>query len=87
MGVEVITADEATPGILRGASERLSPAARAALGRRLVVAGVTRLLDPTRELRAAQDALDVAATPDNQWAAGLFADLRARRVAGDYHRA
>jgi hypothetical protein len=29
--IEVITADEATPGILRGASERLSPAARAAL--------------------------------------------------------
>ena len=31
LGIEVITADEATPGITRGASERLSPAARAAL--------------------------------------------------------
>lgn len=31
VGIEVITADEATPGVARGASERLSPAARAAL--------------------------------------------------------
>jgi hypothetical protein len=31
VGIEVITADEATPGLTRGATERLSPAARAAL--------------------------------------------------------
>jgi hypothetical protein len=42
------------------------PDARRSRGGQQVVAGVARLLDPTRELRAAQDALDVAATPDNQ---------------------
>jgi hypothetical protein len=31
VGIAVITADEATPGLTRGATERLSPAARAAL--------------------------------------------------------
>jgi hypothetical protein len=33
---------------------------------RLVVRGARRLLDPTRELRAAQEQLDIAATADNR---------------------
>jgi len=41
------------------------PDARQSTAGRQVVKGVQQLLDPTRELRAAQEALDVAATPAN----------------------
>lgn len=42
------------------------PAARQSHEGQQVLSGVRRLLDPTRELRAAQDALEVATTPANQ---------------------
>src|SRR4249919_3386393 len=42
------------------------PAARHTRQGRQVVRGVQRLLDPSKELRAAQEALDIAATPDNR---------------------
>ena len=42
------------------------PEARHSRQGRQMVRGVQRLLDPSKELRAAQEALDVAATPDNR---------------------
>lgn len=42
------------------------PMARHSREGRQVIRGVQRVLDPTRELRAAQEALEVAATPDNR---------------------
>jgi len=42
------------------------PDARHSRQGRQVLRGVQNLIDPTRELRAAQDAIDIAATPDNQ---------------------
>ena len=42
------------------------PDARGSVQGRLVARGVQKLLDPSRELRDAQEALDVAATPANR---------------------
>lgn len=42
------------------------PQARHSREGRQVMYGMPRLLDPSRELREAQDALDIAATPDNR---------------------
>jgi hypothetical protein len=42
------------------------PAARHSRQGRQVVSGVQRLLDPSKELRAAQEALDITATPNNR---------------------
>ena len=42
------------------------PAARHSRSGQQVVSGVRRLLDPTQELRAAQEALDLAATPNTR---------------------
>jgi hypothetical protein len=51
-----------------------------------VVRGVRNLLDPTRELREAQDALDLAATPHNRLrlADALLGDSRASEAVVQY---
>lgn len=62
------------------------PDARHSPQGRQVVRGVRRLLDPDRELREAQEALDIAATPDNQLrlADALLGAGRASEAAAQY---
>jgi hypothetical protein len=62
------------------------PEARGSRQGQLVMRGVQRALDPTRELRAAQEALDVAATPANRLrlADALLGDGRASEAVVQY---
>lgn len=62
------------------------PEARGSRQGQLVVRGVQRALDPTRELRAAQEALDIAATPANRLrlADALLGDGRASEAVVQY---
>jgi hypothetical protein len=52
-----------------------------------VVSGVRKMLDPTRELRAAQEQLEIAATPDNhlRLASALLESGRASEAVVQYH--
>jgi hypothetical protein len=63
------------------------PAMRHSRQGRQVVSGVQRLLDPSKELRAAQEALDVSATPNARLrlADALLNAGRASEAVAQYH--